>query len=51
MCVRVGLYGIAAANAYMKLHPDHKLAVLESGSTVGGVWSHGTSLTADGSVV
>ena len=36
-----GLYGIAAANAYLSLHPDDRLVILESRSCIGGVWSHG----------
>jgi hypothetical protein len=36
-----GLYGIAAANAYLSLHPEERLVILESRSCVGGVWSYG----------
>lgn len=36
-----GLYGLAAANAYLSLHPDDRLVILESTACIGGVWSHG----------
>jgi cation diffusion facilitator CzcD-associated flavoprotein CzcO len=35
-----GWYGLAAAKAYIELHPDESVVVLEAGSSIGGVWSH-----------
>jgi hypothetical protein len=37
--VLTGLYGIAAARAYLELHPNESLQIFESESTLGGVWS------------
>ncbi|KAF3047245.1 hypothetical protein E8E11_008775 [Didymella keratinophila] len=38
--VGAGWYGLAAAKAYIELHPDESIVVLEGGSSIGGVWSH-----------
>ena len=34
-----GIYGICAANTYLRLHPSANIKVLDSDSAVGGVWS------------
>lgn len=34
-----GWFGLAAAKAYVQLHPDSKIAVLESAESCGGTWS------------
>ncbi|KAH6896364.1 dimethylaniline monooxygenase (N-oxide forming) [Coprinopsis sp. MPI-PUGE-AT-0042] len=38
--VGAGWYGLAAAKAYIELHPDEEIIVLEGGPSIGGVWSH-----------
>lgn len=37
--MRSGWYGLAAAKAYIELHPKEKIAVLESEESCGGTWS------------
>ncbi|OCL02531.1 hypothetical protein AOQ84DRAFT_268633, partial [Glonium stellatum] len=37
--VGAGWYGLAAAKTYVELHPTEDVVVLESASTVGGVWA------------
>ncbi|KAF2032559.1 FAD/NAD(P)-binding domain-containing protein [Setomelanomma holmii] len=34
-----GWFGLGAARAYLQLHPDQKIVVLEGNATVGGTWS------------
>jgi cation diffusion facilitator CzcD-associated flavoprotein CzcO len=34
----VGVFGLSAAKTFHQLHPDKTLAILDSGSTLGGVW-------------
>lgn len=34
-----GIYGLAAAKAYLDVNPDAKIVVLEAASAVGGVWA------------
>lgn len=34
-----GWFGLAAAKSYLQLHPDDKIAVLESAESCGGTWS------------
>ncbi|XPS91233.1 hypothetical protein M3J09_000654 [Ascochyta lentis] len=38
--VGTGWYGLAAAKAYIELHPNEEVVVLEGGPSIGGVWSH-----------
>ncbi|KAF1911840.1 dimethylaniline monooxygenase (N-oxide forming) [Ampelomyces quisqualis] len=37
--VGAGWYGLAAAKTYIELHQDERILVLDSASSVGGVWS------------
>lgn len=37
--IGAGIYGICAANTYLTLHPTANIKVLDSDSSVGGVWS------------
>ncbi|KAK7403429.1 hypothetical protein QQX98_010795 [Neonectria punicea] len=37
--VGAGWFGLAAAKAYLQLHPDERIAVLESAESCGGTWS------------
>ncbi|VUC35000.1 unnamed protein product [Clonostachys rosea] len=37
--VGAGWYGLAAAKAYLHMHPYSKLAILEAGESCGGTWS------------
>ncbi|KAK2057595.1 FAD/NAD(P)-binding domain-containing protein [Colletotrichum caudatum] len=37
--IGAGWYGLAAARTYLKLQPTVKLLIIDSDSTVGGVWS------------
>ncbi len=34
-----GVFGLAVAKTFHQLHPDKSLALLDSGSTLGGVWA------------
>jgi cation diffusion facilitator CzcD-associated flavoprotein CzcO len=35
----IGIFGLAVAKTFRQLHPDKSLAVLDAGSSVGGVWA------------
>ncbi|KAL2022824.1 hypothetical protein VTK56DRAFT_4355 [Thermocarpiscus australiensis] len=37
--VGAGIFGLAAAKTYRQLNPNKSLAILDSGSTLGGVWA------------
>ncbi|KAK0721673.1 hypothetical protein B0T26DRAFT_644428 [Lasiosphaeria miniovina] len=37
--VGAGMFGLAAAKNYRQLNPDKTLAILEAGSSLGGVWA------------
>ncbi|KAH8703035.1 putative dimethylaniline monooxygenase [Talaromyces proteolyticus] len=37
--IGAGWYGLAAAKAYIELHPDEKILITEAGSSFGGTWS------------
>ncbi|KAK3115531.1 hypothetical protein LTR53_005026 [Teratosphaeriaceae sp. CCFEE 6253] len=39
LIVGAGVYGICASATYLSLHPSHNVRVLDSDTTVGGVWS------------
>ncbi|KAF7544112.1 hypothetical protein G7046_g9858 [Stylonectria norvegica] len=37
--IGAGMYGLGAAKQYLSQHRDERLAILESASTIGGVWA------------
>ncbi|KAL2267177.1 hypothetical protein VTJ83DRAFT_4454 [Remersonia thermophila] len=37
--IGAGIYGLAAAKTFRQLNPDKSLVILDSGSSLGGVWS------------
>ncbi|KAL2128956.1 hypothetical protein VTI74DRAFT_8410 [Chaetomium olivicolor] len=39
--IGAGIFGLGVAKTFHQLNPDKSLAILDSGSTIGGVWSQG----------